>query len=483
MSLTCLEGRSLLAGDGSGWHGRLARVSNFTGKMPVPLQVIAPAKIGVRFLANANQNKRASKNVNLNSRILLASALAAFAFPALTCAAEWSHIMGPGGNRKSAEAAPAWAGAQPRKVWEIAAGGGFSSFVTGGGRAYTVVPVHGRETAIAVDRQTGKTVWQTELGAAEYRSGGDQGVDSNSGGDGPRATPVFAAGRVFVFGGQFDLHALDSATGKVLWKHDLIREFGGSEIVWSNAASPLVAGDRVLVSGGGPGQSCLAFRADNGEPIWKTGDDSPTHSTPILATIHGKEQALFLVRRGLVSRDPADGRELWHYPFPHVTATAASPVVWQDVVNVSASYGVGGAACKVTRDGDKWDTVELWRSPGDRDTAAHWSTAVAHDGYLYGCYGRGRDSHGTGPFKCIDIRTGKIMWQQSGFGPSQTIMVGNRLVATTDAGRLVFIEPTPTAYKEIAGAKVIEGKVWASPAFSDGQLLLRSTTKGVCLEL
>ena len=62
-------------------------------------------------------------------------------------------------------------------------------------------------------------------------------------------------------------------------------------------------------------------------------------------------------------------------------------------------------------------------------------------------------------------------------------MAGDRLIATTDAGRLVMIEPTPKAYREFANLKVIDGKVWATPALSDGQLLLGSTTKGVCLEL
>jgi outer membrane protein assembly factor BamB len=409
--------------------------------------------------------------------------LAAFAGAALAHAADWTHLMGPAGNRKSAEPAPAWTGTAPRKIWEIPAGGGFSSFVTGDGRAYTVLPVNGRETVVALDRKTGRTLWQVELGVADYDQGGDQGTDTNSGGDGPRTTPVFAAKRVFVFGSQFDLHALDAATGKVLWKRELLREFGGQQIQWSSAASPLVVGDRVIVSGGGRGQSCLAFRADNGEVIWKAGDDLPTHSSPILATIHGQPQVLLMVQRGLVARDPANGRELWHYPFPFRTATAASPVVWQDIVNVSAAYGVGGGACQVTFKDGKWDTTEIWRSPGDRDTAAHWSTAVVVDGYMYGCYGRGRESHGTGFFKCIDIRTGKIMWQQPGFGPSQTIMVGNRLVATTDTGVLKFLEPTPTAYREIASAKVIDGKVWATMAFSDGQLLVRSTKQGVCLEL
>ena len=141
---------------------------------------------------------------------------------------------------------------------------------------------------------------------------------------------------------------------------------------------------------------------------------------------------------------------------------------------------MGGGACQLTRTGDKWDVAELWRSPGN-ETAAHWSTAVARDGFLYGIYGH-RD-FAQNSVKCIDIRTGKVKWEKPGFGPSQLILAGDRLLATTDHGQLVVIEPSPTAYHELARADVIKGKVWASPALSDGQLLLRSTTQGVCLEL
>lgn len=426
--------------------------------------------------------------MNSSSSLVGVAMLASITISSSMLAADWSNILGPSHDRKSAETAVlkevVWSSGKPQRVWQMTAGGGFSSFVTGGGRAYTVVPtkVEGtlRETAIAVDRKTGKQLWEKPLGEAAYRGGGERGAPGNEGLDGPRSTPAFAGGKVFVFGGKFDLYALDGATGAIVWQRDLIKEFGGSEITWSNAASPLVVGDRVIVSGGGAGQSYLAFRVDNGEVIWKAGSDRATHSTPIVATIHGKQQAIFMVERGMVARDIADGRELWHYPFAFRTSTAASPVVWQDIVNCAAAYGVGGAACQIKRNGDTWETVELWRIPG-KETEAHWSTAVVHEGYLYGHYGH-RD-FGKNPVKCIDIRTGKVQWEKPGFGPGQMIMAGNRLVATTDSGELVVIEPTPTAYKEIARADVIEGKVWASPALSDGQILLRSTSHGVCLDL
>ena len=396
-------------------------------------------------------------------------------------AAEWPHIMGPNLNRKTDENVPLkWPSGGPKKIWEVPVEGGFSSFVTGDGRAYSVIEAKGKETAIAVDRKTGKTLWQVAMSDAEYANGGNRGARGNDGGDGPRSTPVFANGRVFVIDGKFVIYGLEAASGRVLWKHDLVKDFGGRPIHWSNAASPLIVGDRVIAMGGGRGASVVAFKADTGAVEWKSGDDRATYATPILATIHDKPQALFMLERGLVSIDPANGKELWHYPFPQQAATATSPVVWNDIVNVTAGYGVGGGACKVTRTGDKWEATEIWRIRGNRDTASHWMTSVIDNGYLYGCYGHG--SYGSGAFKCIDIRTGKVMWEQNGFGHGQTIMVAGKLLATTDAGKLVLLEPSSEKYTELASADVIDGKVWASLALSDGQLFMRSTTEAVSLQ-
>ena len=55
-----------------------------------------------------------------------------------------------------------------------------------------------------------------------------------------------------------------------------------------------------------------------------------------------------------------------------------------------------------------------------------------------------------------------------------------------DPKTMVTENPRPVAsafWRIIGRLKEAEGKVWATPAFSDGQVLLRSTTKGVCVEL
>src|SRR4051812_25232478 len=99
--------------------------------------------------------------MKLDSTRLFVGALAIVAGAHRSRAADWSHIMGTRFDRKTTEmVAPASVSGQPRKVWEISAGGGFSSFVTGDGKAYTVLPIEvdgtSRETVVALDRKTGK---------------------------------------------------------------------------------------------------------------------------------------------------------------------------------------------------------------------------------------------------------------------------------------------------------------------------------------
>jgi outer membrane protein assembly factor BamB len=235
----------------------------------------------------------------------------------------------------------------------------------------------------------------------------------------------------------------------------------------------------VLMAGGGEGQSLLAFHRETGELAWKTGDETMTHATPILATIHGQSMAIFLVQSGLVALNPSDGAELWRQAFDYATSTAASPVVSDDIVYVSAGYGVGSATFRVVKQGDDFGTELIWRKRNK--LINHWSTPVCRDGYLYGMFSFKK--YGEGPMQCVELSTGEIKWSADGFGPGNCILVGETLVALSDAGEVVLAEATPDAYREQARAKVLAGKCWSSPSFSRGQLYVRSTTEGVRLDL
>lgn len=205
-----------------------------------------------------------------------------------------------------------------------------------------------------------------------------------------------------------------------------------------------------------------------------------THSTPTAATILGVRQVIFFTQKGLVSTEPKTGRVLWRFPFRYSTSTAMTPVVGGDLVYCSNGYGVGSAACKITKSGNAFTATQVWFEP-PKTFNSHWSTPVFKDGYLYGLFGF--KEYGRCPMKCVEMATGKVMWSQEGFGPGGTILVGgDKLLALGDAGQLVLVQATPKNYSELARAKILEGKCWSTPVVSNGHVYARSSKEAVCLD-
>lgn len=405
--------------------------------------------------------------------------------PLAATAADWPQYRGPAQTGISSESVDVtWTSAGPKVVWKIPTKNGFSSFAIANGKAFTEVnrDIDGqpREVCVALDAATGKELWAADVGAGKYDGGGDAGTADNRGGDGPRCTPTVNDGMVYVYTQHMVLHCIDAKTGKSVWSHDVMKENAGRNIGWKSAASAVIDGELVFVCGGGPGQSMLALDKKTGKVVWKAQDEMTTHATPTIATIHGVKQVIFFCQSGLVSVDPKDGKLLWKFPFSYNVSTAMSPIVSGDIVYCSAGYDVGGGACRIVRKGDGFEAKELWKKPGNKEVANHWSTPVCKDGYLYGMFSFKR--YGVGPLKCVELATGKVMWEKPGFGAGNVILVGDKIVALADNGELVLVRASPAAYEELARAKVVDGKCWSTPALADGKLYVRSTKEGVCLE-
>lgn len=402
-----------------------------------------------------------------------------------THAADWQQYRGPNGDGSSPEklVAKTWPATGPKTLWKRPLTDGFSSFAVKGGKAFTIVGqvVDGakQEVVAGINAANGQALWATPLGIAKYEGGGDSGTPDNKGGDGPRSTPTVDGNNVYAISCDLQLVCLDAATGKRKWAHDVMKEYAGVNITWKNAASPVIDGNLVFMAGGGPGQALLAFDKETGKNVWKAQDDKMTHATPIVRDILGVRQVIFFTQKGLVSCEPKTGSVLWRFDFPFKVSTAISPVVEKDIVYVSAGYGVGAGACKLTKTGSTFEAKELWRTPNQLPN--HWSTPVVKDGYLYGMF-QFKD-YGKGPLKCVELATGKEMWSQNGFGPGNVLLVDNHILVLGDAGQLVLVEATPKAYNEVSRAKVISGKCWSTPALSDGKVYLRSTTEGVCVDI
>jgi outer membrane protein assembly factor BamB len=373
----------------------------------------------------------------------------------------------------------------PKCLWRVPTSTGFSSFAVEGGKAFTLVArtLDGTpaETCVAFDANSGKELWAARVASAKYPGGGDSGAPENKGGDGPRSTPAASGSRVYVYSSEMVLQCLDANSGKPIWTKDIIQDFGGSNLKWKSAMSPILDGGLVFVAGGGAGQSMIAFKQDTGAVAWKTGDEKMGYATPTLATLHGKRQVIFIMESGLVALEAATGTPLWRFAFPYRTATGCSPVVAGDMVFCTAGYEIGGAACRISRTPSGFEAKEIWRVKGDQPLGSLWSTPVEKDGYLYGMISFKQFARG--PLKCVDLKTGDVKWEQAGFGAGQVMLAGDYLVALSDAGEVAFARASPERYQEVARFKAIAGKCWSSPGLDQGRLYVRSTKEGACFDL
>ena len=400
--------------------------------------------------------------------------------------ADWPQYRGPNHDGASPEKIPVkWPESGLRQIWKTPLNKGFSSFVLGGGKAYTLVTreIEGgdQEVCLALEAGSGKELWAAPLGIAKYDQGGDSGAPGNNGGDGPRSTPAYDHGKVYAYSSRLVLKCVNADDGKELWSCDLMKDHAGRNIHWESAASPLIDGDLVFVEGGGPGESLLAFDKNDGHVVWKAEDDKMTQSTPVAATILGERQVVFFTQQGLVSVSPKTGAVLWRFPFNASKGAAAiTPVVSGDLVYCSMSYNVGSAVCKITKTNDAYAATQLWMVPGNKESS-HWATPVAFNGCLYGIYGQAL--FGTAPLKCIDLATGAEKWSKEGFGPGGvTLVEGGNLLVLSDAGDLVLVKAAPDTYTELARTHVLAGKCWNPVAISNGRIYARSTKEAVSLD-
>ena len=387
---------------------------------------------------------------------------------------QWPQYRGKAGDGKSSETFTV--GSQPKTAWKVPTPLGFSSFSIADGRAFTLVAKDSLEHCVALDVRTGDELWSVALGSSEYEhGGGNAGARDNRGGDGPRSTPSTDGTFVYVYDSHMLLSCLNAKSGDLVWKQDIIKDFDGRSIKWLNATSPVLDGDVLYVGGGGANQSFIAFNKTNGDVIWKSGDETITHATPLVTEVNGTKQIVFFVQSGLVGVEASSGKELWRTVFPFSVSTAASPIASNDLVYCSAGYGVGAGLFKVKPSGEP---DEIWFKANE--LMNHWSTPVVHDGHLYGIYEFKK--YGEAPLQCVELATGEIKWSQRGFGPGNCILVDGKLVVLSDAGEVVLANANPDAYEELGRLKAVAGKCWSTPAYSDGKIFVRSTVEAACID-
>ena len=386
-------------------------------------------------------------------------------------AEDWPQFLGPRRDGVSAETGiKNWGPGGPKVAWSRDIGPGFAGPVVQGDRLILFYRSGDEEVVECIRAETGNPLWKFGYATA---------FDDDFGkGDGPRATPVIAGDKVVTFGADGWLHALDLATGKKLWGRALLKEYKVPPSYFGVGSSPLVVEDRVLVNVGGKNAGIVAFALASGEELWKATGDGASYSSPTLAMVGDATHAVFFTRQGVALVDPKTGGVRFQMPWRariDASVNAATPLIIGDQAFFSTCYDTGALLLKLRKDGaDKlWDSDELMTN--------HYNTSVYRDGHLYGCHGR---QEAGASFRCVELKTQKVRWDQARFGCGSMILAGDKLIVLTERGDLVLVDATPAAYRELARAQVFTAAPCrAQIALSNGRLFARDQKKVTCFEV
>ena len=359
-----------------------------------------------------------------------------------------------------------WNQRPPRLLWRRAVGAGWSSFAVVNGYAVTQEQHGEEERVVCYAVESGKEIWTRADRARFYEI---------LGGEGPRATPTIAGGRVYSLGATGILNCLDGATGRLRWQKNILEDNQAGMNTWGTSGSPLVVGELVVVSAGGrDGRSLVAYHTMTGEGVWSGGDDRSGYSSPFVTELAGRRQIVIFNDSSVAAHDLSGGELLWTYPWPEEFQNICQPLrAGKDRLLISSGYGVGCALLQVQAGDDgRLSARPLWKN---RNLKSKFANAVARDGFAYG--------FDDGIFVCLDLTSGERRWKGGRYGHGQVLLAGDLLLIQAENGAVVLVEPTPKAHRELARLEAIAGKTWNHPALAGSHLLVRNHHEAACYEL
>jgi outer membrane protein assembly factor BamB len=187
----------------------------------------------------------------------------------------------------------------------------------------------------------------------------------------------------------------------------------------------------------------------------------------------------------LTAHRARDGKELWKFEWPSSSSGGAActqPIpLPEDRVFICKGYGLGSALLKIERRGeDHFLVTPLWEPEIKPVMKSKLSNVVVHEGYVYGL----DDTL----LQCVELESGKSMWKKRRkpeFGHGQNLLVGDKLLVTTERGELLLVECSPKAYRELGAVRVLdeEGIAWNNPALAGPYLLVRNEREAACFKL
>lgn len=364
---------------------------------------------------------------------------------------DWPAFLGQksDGNSWSQLKRMNWMLHPPEMLWQQGSGGGLSAPSVSQGRLVYTERRRDRYRIVCLEAASGEKCWVAE-GPAGY-------TDALGYDDGPRSTPAIHAGLVYCYSAEGTLHCLKLNNGEPVWSCDTTQKYGVKPNLYGVGSSPVVYEKLLLVVVGGTSRDdeetqpgIVAFDLRTGVEIYRVAGGRASYASLQTFTWEGRHLGAGFMREGLVIFDARTGMVLGRQPWAARISgcvNAMTPVVAGNQVFFSEAYGPGSCLTELSGLSKRQVQLEtVWKDPPrsrQRAMRIHWATPILHNGYLYGCSARHSPN---GELRCVDWRTGKVMWREAIRQMCSVCQVGDQLINLTEDGRLELINLDPDSY-------------------------------------
>lgn len=390
-------------------------------------------------------------------------------------AADWPQWRGVARDGKSAETGllTKWPEGGPKLAWKATGlGSGYTNLAVAGDHLYTMGDIDKASRLLALNADGGKVVWSVKVGKP--------GAPGWGGFGGPRCTPTVDGGQVFAVDQWGEFVCVNAADGKELWRKSYEKDFGAERPEWGFSESPLVDGDKVVVTPGGKGGAMVALNRKTGEVVWrsKSFTDGAQYSSIVIAEFGGVRQYVQLFMNNLIGVSAKDGKVLWNASRKGETAVIPTPIIEGDLVYVTSGYNKGCNAFKITAKGGKFSAEQVYAND---EMTNHHGGVIAVDGKAYGY------SDGKG-LVCQDIKTGKTLWAEKDKVRKGCVSFADGMLylREEDKGTMILVAASPDGFKELgrfAQPDRSKQKAWPHPVIANGKLYLRDQGTLLCYDV
>ena len=374
--------------------------------------------------------------------------------------------------------------AETNVAWSVdLSGRGSSTPAVHSGRVFLTDDLDGQNGLLCLNLSDGSERWRKTVGRLV--------PPKHKKASGTNPSPVTDGERVFAYFKSGDLAAF-TADGEPLWQTNIQKAYGENTLWWDLGTSPVLTDEAVVVTVMQTGPSFLvAFDKQTGELKWKADRDlgapeeaAQSYTTPAVVTHDGVQQLVVVGADHVTSHDAATGKELWRVGGLNPSGdkffrSISSPAVGDGVVVAPYSRGETVTAVQLGGSGDLSGTDEvLWSKTG---IGSDVPTPVVADGRVYVLGDKGKNG---GVIWCLDLVSGEELWtlrlpKARHAYSSSPMLAGGKLYLTREDGTTFVVDPEA---EKVVATNELGDAIFATPAFADGRVLLRTVSKLVCVE-